>query len=357
MTEININQELIAKELNISVGTVSKALRDYPDVGIKTKTRVIELARKLGYRPYLSNMLLTESRTDLKFVGVLTQTPFENYSQIEYLSGMSEISRELNVSQFVHNYTSQTCGDVLNPDLQPPMLRDGMVSGLILIHRWPREIVKELSSKYICVSIVHDYTDLGVSYVGLDNTGAVSLLFDRLYRLGHRQIGFLGKNKDLTWAMARFGGYCQSMAIHGLDICGDNIFDSELKILEDKSYDWEEYFDFDAVAERLESGVAAWMCSADWVAYNLCAAMKRRGYDVPGDISITGFDSAETTNLGCPRVTTVDVDSQLLGRRALRLLVDLIENRETGCCKVVHKCELNVGTTVAAPGRIAPVVC
>ncbi|MFI4910119.1 MAG: LacI family DNA-binding transcriptional regulator [Sedimentisphaeraceae bacterium JB056] len=356
MTDVNVNQELLAKELNISVGTVSKALRNYPDVSAKTKTKVLELAKKLGYRPYLSNMQFTEQKTDVKFVGVLTQTPFKNYSQIEYLSGMSAVSSELNVSQFVHNYTADTCYDVLDPALQPPMLRESMVSGLILVHRWPREIVKQLAARYTCVSIVHDYTDLGVSYVGLDNSGAISMLFDQLYKLGHREIGFIGKNKEQTWSMARFGGYCQSMAMYGLDICNENIFDCELKLLEDKSYDWEEYFDFDAIAARLESGVTAWMCSADWCAYNLFAAMKRRGYDVPADIAITGFDSAETTNLGCPQVTTVDVDSQLLGRRALRLLVDLIENRETGCCKVVHKCEYNKGASIAAP-KTATVVC
>ena len=155
--------------------------------------------------------------------------------------------------------------------------------------------------------------------------------------------------------MARFGGYCQSMAMYGLDICNENIFDCELKLLEDKSYDWEEYFDFDAIAARLESGVTAWMCSADWCAYNLFAAMKRRGYDVPADIAITGLilrDNQSWMSAGY----YVDVDSQLLGRRALRLLVDLIENRETGCCKVVHKCEYNKGASIAAP-KTATVVC
>ena len=187
MTDVNVNQELLAKELNISVGTVSKALRNYPDVSAKTKTKVLELAKKLGYRPYLSNMQFTEQKTDVKFVGVLTQTPFKNYSQIEYLSGMSAVSSELNVSQFVHNYTADTCYDVLDPALQPPMLRESMVSGLILVHRWPREIVKQLAARYTCVSIVHDYTDLGVSYVGLDNSGAISMLFDQIYKLGHRK--------------------------------------------------------------------------------------------------------------------------------------------------------------------------
>jgi len=130
-TLTNVNQRLLAKELNVSVGTVSKALRDYPDVGIKTKTKVVELAKKLGYRAYLSDFQYEDVRSEVKFVGVLTQTPQRNYTQIEYLHGMSEISSELNVSQFVHNYTADKCGDILISSLQPPVMREGLMSGLI----------------------------------------------------------------------------------------------------------------------------------------------------------------------------------------------------------------------------------
>lgn len=345
----NINQEALAKELNISVGTVSKSLRDYPDVSPKTKARVLELARKLGYRPYLSGYAQSEVKNDIKLVGVLAQSPNSSYVQSDYLLGMSEVSSELNVSQVVHNCTAEKCSDLLVPSLQPPLLRESMIAGLIFIHRWPKDVVKALSGKYPCVSIVHDYTDIGVSYVGLDNSGAISMLFNKLYSLGHRDIGFMGKCNELSWSMARFGGYCQSMAIHGFGIDNANIFDVDVKLLEDKFYDWEEYVDFDRIAELIDSGVRAWMCSADWCAYNLFAALKRRGYDVPNDVSITGFDNAEETKLGCSNVTSVSVESRQLGRRALRLLHDLIEKRESGCCKIIHKCEFFEGTTIQPP--------
>lgn len=346
----NINQEALAKELNISVGTVSKSLRDYPDVSPKTKARVLELARKLGYRPYLSGYEQSSSKTEMRLIGVLTQTPHQPcYSQIDYLSGMSEISGELNVSQVVHNCPVDKCGDILIPSLQPSVMRDGLISGLIFIHRWPRDIVLALSKKYHCVSIVHDYTDLGVSYVGIDNSGLISMLFDKLYDLGHNEIGFMGKCSELSWSMAGFGGYCQSMAKHGFDIDNANIFDVDVRLLEDKSYDWEEYFDFDQIARRIDSGVRAWMCSADWCAYNLFAALKRRGYDVPGDVSITGSDSNEKTRLGCSNVTGVNVDSRQLGRSALRLLCDLLDKKDSGCSKIIHKCEFFEGTTIQPP--------
>ncbi len=348
----NINQEVLAKELNISIGTVSKSLRDYPDVSPKTKARVLDLAKKLGYRPYLSNYEQASGKNNVKLIGVLTQTPNINYSQIDYLSGMSEVSGELNVSQVVHNSTLEKCYDMLIPSLQPPLLKENMVDGLIFIHRWPKDVVKALAAKYKCVSIVHDYTDIGVSYAGLDNSGAISMLFDKLYGLGHTEIGFLGKCSDLSWSMARFGGYCQSMAMNGLGIDNSNIFDVEVKLLEDKSYDWEEYFDFDRIAELVDSGVRAWMCSTDWCAYNLFAALRSRGYDVPGDVSITGFDTNEKTHLGCSHVTSVSVESRLLGRRALRLLCDLLDNKEAGCCKIIHKCEYFKGTTIQSPAAV-----
>jgi len=156
--------------------------------------------------------------------------------------------------------------------------------------------------------------------------------------------------------MARFGGYCQSMAVYGLNIESENVFDVDVRIMEDKRYDWEKHYDFDAIAERIEQGVTAFICSADICAYNLFEAMKNRGYSIPDDLSITGFDISGDTTFGLPPVTSVVVDSPLLGRRALRLLIDIVDNVETGCSKVVHKCEFFEGATTASP-RLLSAVC
>lgn len=360
----------IAELTGVSKSTVHRVIRNQSGVSDEVKNRVLDVVREVGYRrmdkvELYKNLNLNQSpafvrqssnKNAVKFVGVLTQTFYSSSFQIEYLAGMSQVSGELNVSQFVHNYTADRCADVLIPSLQPPVLREGMVSGLILVHRWPLNVVRELAKKFPCVSIVHDYTDAGVSYVGLDNYGAVSMLFEKLYALGHRKIGFLGACKDLTWSMARLGGYCQSMAHCGLEIEADNIVDVELGLLESKSYDWQEYFDFDRIYKLVDSGVTAWMCSSDWSAYNLFAALKQKGYDVPKDVSITGFDTNEKTHLGCSNVTSVSVDSEQLGRRALRLLCDLIDGRESGCCKIINKCEYFEGTTIQSP-RIAALSC
>jgi len=347
MAETVINQESIAKELNISVGTVSKALRDYPEISSKTRTKVVELANKLGYRPYLSNFNSQSQKTEAKFVGVLVRTPASDWAQNEYLFGMSEVSSELNISQVVHHYTSKNSSNVLVPDLQPPALRDGMISGLIFIHRWPKYIVEKLNAKYPCVSIMHDYTDIGVPYIGLDNANAVSMLYDKLYSLGHRRVGFFGRCKDLSWSISRFGGYCMAIASNGVELRNSDIIDVPVDLLEDKSINWDSTVDFDHISDMIKSGISAWMCSTEWAGYNLYSNLKKRGFKIPRDVSITGFDNAETTHLGCPPLTSIKANSAKTGERALRVLSDLIEKKQTECLKIERQCEYVEGTSIA----------
>ena len=218
-----VRQKEIAEELNLSVGTVSKAFSNYTDINEKTRAKVINTASKMGYKFDTRSKKALVSKS--YFVGVLIYGYSDEWQHTTYFAGMSERCAKMNVSLVLHYVNAADCEQILDPDYQPPAMREGQLSGLILVNRWPRHIVKKLLKETPCVSVVHQIPHVPLDIVGIDDTSGISMLMDRLYDLGHRKIGFFGKCGQITWARQRFGAYADSLCRLGLDLEVESICD------------------------------------------------------------------------------------------------------------------------------------
>src|SRR5271170_3302357 len=211
----SLNQYVIAKQLDLAPATVSRALHQKPGINPETRERVHKLASKLGYSLRPRNK--SSSYTAADYLGVLVQTPKSHWAQFRYLVSMSDAAARLNTSLIVHYVGFGECTAMLNPDRQPSAMRDGRVKGVCLIHRWPYEVVEELSKRFACVSIMHSYPGLTVDVIELDHRSAMNQLVKHLHSLGHRRIGFFGYSTDLSWSGARFAGYAETLMKLGLE--------------------------------------------------------------------------------------------------------------------------------------------
>lgn len=340
MSKNNISQKSIAKNLNLSVATVSKALNDSSEINSNTRAKVVNMATQLGYR---FSVRPERDAHKSRLVGVLINSKPGQWQHNSYFEGMSEKCAKLNVSLTLHYFSAKDCERVLDPEYQPPVMRDGQLSGLILVNRWPEHIVAKLVEKTPCVSIMHRIGDIKHDLVGTDDFGGVAVLAEHLHDFGHRKIGFFGRCDGVAWARKRFSAYFDSLCRMGLEYNEDNVFEMTAEQIDDQMPATDAQVD--CVAAQIHQGVRAWMCPSDWAGYTLCRGLMDRGFDVPKDVSVTGFDDIERDRLGCPRLTTVSTPALKIGAEALRRLITRVRHPNRAQLDVRLQCKLIEGAT------------
>lgn len=354
MAEKRINQKDIADSLNLSVATVSKALRgDYSDINSQTRERVVNMASQLGYTGHGSgkqSAILDEDGKKNLMVGVLILRKIHEWQHTNYFAGMSEKCSKMDVSLILHYVNEDNCHLILNKDHQPPALRDGSMSGIILVNHWPENIIKELTHQIPCVSIQHAYQQSRMDIVGVDEAEGIEYLIAHLYSLGHRKIGFFGNCSQVHNARIRFSAYVSSLARFGLELNLDNVIDVTRGHLEDKDITLNGQLE--SVIRQMENGVRGWVCASDWVGYLLCRGLIDRGYNIPKDVSVVGFDDTEDNTLGCPKLTSITVPALRIGAEALRRLINRIKHPSSPPLKVMLPCKLFESHSTSSPPRI-----
>lgn len=339
---MKINQRAIANELNVSTATVSKSLRNSPEVRPETRAQVIELAAKLGYRPTSVRMDKVGSPASgpAMSMGLLIQTdqvigsPEVPHANM-ILAGMTEAGAALDVSITVHYVPLRDRERIAEPAFQPPALRRGELSGIVLTHYFPAEVVAALTKQMPCVTITNHYPDLRVDCVDVDHSSAIGQAVDHLYDLGHRRIGFLGGSCNRSWAHSRFAGYVQALSVRGIT------FDPALcqtAFNEGAEYEVE----IRRVIELCRSGVTAWITPSDAIGYGWRRRLRNAGLRVPEDVSITGVDAVPPPE-GETRLTSIRVPFHEMGLAAVRRLRDRLREPASPIRRVLMDCQLVVG--------------
>lgn len=332
-----ITQGDIAKKLNLSVTTVSRALQNDPVINPETRADVLNMAAKLNYRPRQSRQLHTKNdeKRSHQFVCVIVKMPIEQDAWAPdevasgYLAGMSEVCASLNVSLVVHHVSDDNVYDLLEEEKQPPIFSDSNLMGLILIHYFPHGVVESLNEKFPVVAIVHDIPELKIDLIDMDNHQAIDELVKKLINKGHNKIGFMGHRPQLSWSRSRLGGYLQALYTSGLKV-DDSIIVGEV--------------DEQLVIDKLKEGVTAWVCSVDVIGYELCRRLLDRGVKIPQEVSITGFNDVKPL-LNCPRLTTIQPPLKEMGVAALHRLMIRVDEPLAQSIKILHRCDLVVGET------------
>ena len=190
--------------------------------------------------------------------------------------------------------------------------RPRSVTVLSLVWRWVGSGLLKLS--------MHSANGLGVvvfpqrvagcqvDVVSSDKVSAMRQIVENLKNLGHDRIGFFGRCGEMPMVSDIFAGYVNAVSQLGLPFDIDWVVDIDrnhmLSVIDHPW--WHKKIDqVEAIKKR--DRVEAWVCCNDWPGYQLYRGMADRGYSIPHDISITGFDDNEPDNLGCPPLTSVKV--------------------------------------------------
>jgi LacI family transcriptional regulator, repressor for deo operon, udp, cdd, tsx, nupC, and nupG len=299
----------IAARLGVSPATVSRALSGSGLVAEPTLSRIREAARALNYRPNVSARNL---RTRRSMAVLMVVRDVGNPFYLEILKGVEATAREAGYSVLMGNTENDPEREIEYFD----MLRDGHADGMILMTGklpWkPDQYAERLAGLPVVVAL-EMIQNSGLPHVQIDNAVAARDAVRHLISLGHKRIAHICGPIPEIMSVRRREGYRIAMAEAGFEIpagyepVGDYLLRSGETLCR-------QLFD-------LPSPPTAIFVANDEMAYGAIHELRRLGRDVPGDVSVVGFDDLYLSEAFYPPLTTVSQPRTEIGQQAMKLLL------------------------------------
>lgn len=304
--------EDVARLSGVSTATVSRCLNAPHRVSEATRNRVNSAVADLGYSPNFGARALAAKRTNT--IGAIVPT-MENAIFAKALQSFQE---ELNDS----GVTMLVASSAYRPEIEAEQIRTLVArgaDGLLLIgHQRDPTLYEFLEKQGVpaLIAWVHDPAAARPS-IGFDNQAAMAALTENVLAHGHRRIAMISADTAANdRARARVAGVRQALSDAGLD--GD-----ALPLIE-TSYGIDQGGAAFTSLMKAETPPTVVICGNDVLAVGAMVRARKMGLNVPDDVSITGFDDLEIAGITSPPLTTVRAPHQEMGRKAARILVQMV---------------------------------
>ncbi|WBL26856.1 LacI family DNA-binding transcriptional regulator [Zunongwangia sp. HGR-M22] len=305
----------IARELDVSISTVSKSLRDSPEIGEDTRKKVQAFAKLYNYKP--NNIALSLKNRKTKTIGVVIPEIIHHFFTT-VISGIEHVANERGYSVIICLSDNSFDKEVLNME----MLANGSIDGFIV------SVAKETMQK-------EDYHHL----TEVVNQGMPLVLFDRsveqipsdkviiddikgakkavqcLIDKGAKNIGIISTVDYISVGKLRTQGYTDALKENGFDVIERNILKIEnMEEVEQEISAFIKEGDFDALFAVNEHFAA-----------DAVRAVQEKGQKVPDDVQVIGFTDGELSKRFIPSLTTISQHGSRMGEEAARLLIEKLE--------------------------------
>jgi LacI family transcriptional regulator len=308
----NLTLKDIAIALNISVTTVSKALKNYPDVSVKTKERVKAYAEKVNFTP---NSFAAYLRThESKTVGIVI--PRLNHFFF------SSILRGIITEAEKHEYmTFILCSDESYEleKTQIQRLLNKNVDGIFLsIADKTHDLthIQNIMDKDTNLVIFDKYSKLTpCSSVVIDDRKAAYTAVEHLIKKGKKRIAHFRGPLLPQNSIDRFLGYRQALEENGIE------YDKDLVFICDEINDSEGYDHMQQILDQ-KMDVDAIFAVADLPAVGAIKCLIENKVQIPEEIAVMGFSNWLISSLITPSLSTIDQPGELMGRKAFQVFLD-----------------------------------
>lgn len=306
----------LARELNISTSTVSRALQNHPDISKATIARVQECAKRRHYKPNTIALSLKLQRTNI--IGVMIPEMVHNFFS-SVVAGIEDVAGEKGYNVILCQTSESSEKEAKCIDT----LLTAHVSGILT------SVSKETTDFSHFKNVVEEDTPIvffdricpdieSDSVVTDDYAGAYNLV-SHLIKTGCKRIAFYGAPEHLKIAQDRKRGYLSALKDNGIRADESLIFECDnranaieltSKILRDVNHP-DAFF---AVNDDTASGIIT--------------AAKRAGKRIPEEVSVCGFGDGAVAQISDPSITTVEQNGYKMGVEACHLLIKRIESKE-----------------------------
>lgn len=329
----------IAAACQVSIATVSKALNDHSDIGEETKERIRQAAKELGYQPNSSARTLKTNRSNN--IGVLFMDEAQSGLTHHYFSHVLNAIKQEAESRgyditFLNGSRQRKDGMTYLAHAKYRAL-DGVI--IACVDFSDPEVLELVRSDLPVVTIDHVFNEC-ISVVS-NNAKGMEDLVRFVAEMGHRKVAYIhGKDRSMVTKtrISAFYRYAEEMGFYSPE-----------------EYDGEApYLNLDEVEQAtnrmldLPNPPTCIFYPDDFSSMGGRNAIQARGLKIPEDISIVGFDGLNIAKLIEPKLTTLEQNTEELGKVAAQKMVDLIEKPKTTLIEmIVVNGKVAPGSTVA----------
>jgi len=303
----------IARELGISPSTVSRALKDHPDISPKTRKAVKELAEKLNYEPNAIALSL-RSRSS-RTIGVIIPE-IVHYFFSSVISGIEEVA-------YQSGYTVIICQSNEDYDKERNIIHTLMskrVDGILVsVSKTTTNYDHFLELQKSNIPVVFYDRVLNIpnsDRVIVDDYNGAYKAVSHLIKMGCCRIAHLATSQDLMIGRNRKNGYIQALKDNNIEV------DEEIILRCDTDKHAQKCIPYLLSLQKKVDGIFA---VNDLTAITAMAIIKRSGYRIPEDIAVVGFSNSVYSAMTDPPLTTIEQHGFEMGRRAISLLLERIQ--------------------------------
>jgi LacI family transcriptional regulator len=311
-----VTMKEIAKKLGVSVSTVSRAMKDSPELHPDTKKRIVEMAKSMNYQYNLLAQSLRISRS--KVLGVIVPELTSHFFSSN-ISGIQDTA-------YKRGYNIMICQSNESFDQEKANIRtlvSSQVDGLLIsLSRETKtyEHLQDIFDRGIPFIMFDRVTEeIPVSKITVDDAHGAYLVVKHLLDQGCRKIAYFSGPEDLYISKKRKEGYLEALVEYGIPEKDRKVYFTDLTLEMNRQ----------VTLDMLESGDLpdAIFAMIDPVAVDVMIVLKEQGIKIPEQIALAGFTNNPTSAVVEPSLTTVSQPGYEMGQLAANHLLDQLEEK------------------------------
>jgi DNA-binding LacI/PurR family transcriptional regulator len=322
MEKKNITVYDIAREAGVSPATVSRVLTGNAAVNEEKKKKILEIIEKYNFQPNALARGLFKKET--KTIGIIlpdVRNPF--FSTIYSMADNAALKQ---------GYTMMLCNSMSNSELESKYMTNllerqvdalifmgGRINNLNISEEEKKElhIISERKPLILINGVVKGVDCYKIT---TEEDKGIEILVDYLVSLGHKKIGVIGGEENITSTIIKHRAFERAMNRNGIEVNKDWIITGGYSIESGTKL-------VNKIARKKDKPTAV-IAINDFVAVGAIRGAKELGLKIPDDISITGFDDTYLSEIVSPQLTTVSHNYEMVGERVVELIINAISKKD-----------------------------
>ena len=309
----------VARRLNLSITTVSRALDGYADVAEDTRQLIEQTAQEMGYMPNQAARQLRRRRTDT--IGYILPADKPRFFDLFFAEFTAGLADEAAAQSFDLLVSTAPAGSQAERQAYERWVQghkvDGMVLNRLQLFDWRVQYLLQARFPFVC----HERSLDPYEYptVEVDGQHWFGVLIDHMVSLGHSRIAYIGAPAELKLQADRLEGYRGGLARHGLS------FEPELVLSGNLTSEG----GYQAAMRLLglPKPPTAIACVNDATAIGVLHAARERGLSVGQDLAVAGFDGIEGFEHTQPPLTTINQPVYQIARQLAGMLITQVQKQ------------------------------
>ncbi len=305
----------IASQLGVSPSTVSRALKNHPDISKRTKKAVQELANILGYKPNEIALSLRTSKTNI--IGLIIPE-IEHHFFSSVINGIEAVVSLNGYNVMIFQSNEKYTREVINTQTLLSHRVDGVLCSVSKETQNYSHMENLIKNSIPVVLFDRIIDDLPVDKVIVDDYRGAYESTEHLIQKGCRNIIHLAANDKVSVGMQRQRGFMEAMKKHKL-------FHKDCIVYADTFQDAKKAMNSILARKVLPDGIFA---VNDLAAIAAMQVVKKKGLKIPSDIAFVGFTNSISSQFTEPALSTVDQQGYKLGEQAAQLLLQRMSSKD-----------------------------